>query len=308
MTLEHPLVVRRGNPRAKPSAGTCQQCGTSQTVLKGKVAEHTRPIGQASVTTIDGPAWMKAAPVFVKDERILTQRCEGSKRPPKEIAEKSRERAKAKRVEQALASGYNAPAMLDAVLGRRTKILAEFDVEFGDDWRSKILDAALVIYRAKLNKPRVLKTTEWQTSKREHAVSCVFCGQLVVRVVVGAWMQMPQAIQRSLIDRHTLICALQIVIGIREPVAHGMAKATVADYAAALGPLFGDHPELRVKCPVCGAAPETVCFNLDYEDGIDPRRIANAKSYDPRGKILWSLEGAERPHEARLIAGRNAAA
>lgn len=287
--------------------GTCQECAAERDVVKGKLVEHTRPIGKASVTTIDGPAWMKGAPVFVRDERILTQRCEGTGRPPKETADKHRERAKSKRVKLALASGYNAPAMLDAVLGRRTEILDEFDAEFGDDWRRKIKDAALVIYRAKMNKPRVVKTTEWRSSKREHAVSCVFCGQLIVRVVVGAWMQMPMAIQYALIERHTLICSLQIVVGIREPVAPDMAKATVADYAAALGPLFGDHPELRVKCPVCGAAPETVCYNLDYDNGIDPRRVTNASSYDPRGKILWSLEGAERPHEARLTAGRNAA-
>jgi len=255
--------------------GKCFHCEKQHAVVKGKLVEHTHPLGrvQSIVAGLLDP---------VRTGNVLTQRCVGSGARPDELREKERSKRRAKRQAKVHAVRDESSVLLDAQL-LRTKIL---DAEFPVERHAELLKLALAGYRLEYPNARKIENgLMWWTGKvakgvRQHKLFCRFCGLLVARFAIGVWARLNEEGRKSAYHAHVIVCALQYLSGVRKIVTPG----TMLDGYE--GALFCDA--LTRQCRACGALPGAMCFVMGDE----------MSSIDPNVSAVRLTE----PHEIRLSA------
>lgn len=210
---------------------------------------------------------------FKPGASIRANRCPGSEARSVEIRAKERARRLAKKEATLDAICGNTAVVLDALLVGRN----DLDVEF-----------TLAGFRLPAARRYAMLTgqrlptygTHWASSRSHHNLHCAYCGYLIVTIRRGYWSQITVEERVGMLERHTMICALQMLAGLRTPVTPG---ATLQDpdhemlYAktSALLP-----PELARACPECEAPCGLPCVGTtkpNTDRGEEEERMRRRK-------------------------------
>lgn len=310
---EHTRVARRSGRTivcegsAKPSSKDkdnamwgwgCKGCGRADIpVTDGTFVEHTRVAKRSRrVMTCEGsfspPFWGPVRPPLspedlakldedqkaVEVRRKLAARRDKARERRRDNADAINEKARARRharKEQVVdAVRGEASVLLDALMNRRADLNTEFELA---NFRKLAAD------KYKLITGRVMQSraTNWRSEGEHHDINCGYCGVLVARIHRGYWSILTDDEKNRLLDRHTTICALQILAGIRDPKTTPRAECGAE-------PQFYETvdmvmpPDFVDKCPECDAPSEMPCFSVSQprkdrpDDGSRTRRLKRA--------------------------------
>lgn len=186
--------------------GVCGACKRMFELVNGKVIEHQL-------------TWKSEIEVEARSPATVSIRsCSGSNGRPDDVRARNRERARAKRRKLVDAVSGEASVVLDALLGKR----ADLDAEYDDKARERMLALAFVGYRIEFPTTPTSNGLLWcGNPKVRHDLYCRFCGEFVAHVPAGGWSTQTKEQRFEVTGRHVLICALQYLAGIRKLVAPG---------------------------------------------------------------------------------------
>jgi hypothetical protein len=208
-----------------------------------------------------------------------THTCRGSGCRPVEAREKDRLRRLAKKQLAVDAARGEAAVLLDMLLLGREDLAKEFDL---DVFRKRALDR----YQLALGKRASKNAVHWQRRPDGHWIYCVFCTCHIVTIPLGYWVLLTAEEKGWVLSRHTTICALQVLAGIRE----------LAPSALRLNPGNGHEmlllktsvpAELSTACGECGAPYGLPCFSTYIPKAAEPPRSRRRKRcHDVRYKTM----------------------
>ena len=232
-------------------AATCEVCKRGDVpVMRGKLGAH-------------GDAY--------------TARCRGSGDRPAEVRANARARRLAKKKAGIDAVRGDASVVLDALLNGRDDLDAEFDL-------ANFRALAAREYKLLTNQRLPTYGTHWTSRREHHDLYCVFCGYSIVTLRRGYWSQLTIEERSMLLESHTTICALQLLAGIRDPVALG---TTLQDPShVLLSSKTVVPPELAKACSECEAPYGLPC-------------VGTSKSKKTDGGQEARLRRRKRPHDVR---------
>lgn len=173
-----------------------------------------------------------------------------------QIKSPQRVKREAKKLAAIEAVRDEASVMLDALLLGRKDL--EVDIP---RFRELAIWKLQLAYNAPGHYKRLVR---WVNLSDGHKIYCSLCGTLIVTIPNGYWSRLEVDERHFLLDRHTTLCALQVLAGIRQ-LAPSAAQFEPENEELLRIPYQGP-PDLVATCVECGAFPGMPCFNFRKDE------------------------------------------
>lgn len=200
--------------------GTCASCGSEQDVVRGKIAEHS--------------AWRRAVDMVEVPPPDGGRMCSGSGRSSKEARAKVAEAARRRSQRDVEAVRVTAGVVLDATEAGRT-----LDMGITIEQLLKLARIDLSLRSPKGSVRSLAEEWLWVRRSKHRGrtiapsahgdIYCRFCGEpLVMKVTYHVVLEQRRLHEERLfaerVTPHTTRCALQVLAGLRAPVAPGTRR------------------------------------------------------------------------------------